>query len=415
VGKEFAMSKTIIFLGLWLALLTGCAVLTGNELGGTATAVPPTAALHTEVTAVAPTQTVPSALIDTLPAIMPDGAPPTLNTPEPAPAPTPSESPILSLPQCDQRPLTDLPPHPHPETGKTWYRYANEAYGFAFTFPPEWELVEGQNYICLNYRPKPDIKFIIGFKWFYDRQTTVTRSGVAEGELTTTGTIPFLGREIERNIWRYEGKDKAILYDNLHDNTRTIRASDLLFTLSLGDFSTPDETTELPSDIIPIADAIVASFELIDRLYVNQTYGFSLVVPPEWRLRPARVYSTPDDQNALRLTYRPDHTDSIVLSIGFKRQDEEDIHIVRTGVPEMDEAITSEISFMGRTIGRDVLRYEGKNKMILYHGGGPIQLNDLIFTLSLDYFGLNYGAFAMPPEVMEMADGIVQSFALVGD
>jgi hypothetical protein len=106
---------------------------------------------------------------------------------------------------------------------------------------------------------------------------------------------------------------------------------------------------------------------------------------------------------------------SIVLSIGFKRQDEEDIHIVRTGVPEMDEAVTSEISFIGRTIGRDVLRYEGKNKMILYHGGGPIQINDLIFTLSLDYFGLNYGAFAMPAEVMAMADEIVQSFALVGE
>ncbi|MBK8986455.1 MAG: hypothetical protein IPM39_10295 [Chloroflexi bacterium] len=407
------MSKTIVFLSFWLALLTGCTSPTGNELVGTATAVPPTAILHTGETAVTPTPTTPTIVVDTTPPLMPDGATPTINVPEPTPTPTPSGDRDLSLflPQCDRRPLTGLPTQPHPETGETWARYANEAYGFAFTFPPEWELVEGQNYICLNYLPQPETRLIIGFKWFDDKQTAIVRSGVAAGDLTTTGTVSFLGREIDRNILRYEGKEKAVLYNN----AATIRANDLLFTLSLDDFSTSYETAELTPEIMQMADAIVASFELIDRLYVNETYGFSFVAPPEWRLRPAKVYGTPDDQNAIQLSYRPDRTNNIVLSIGFKRQDEEDIHIVRTGVPEMDEAITSEISFMGRTIGRDVLRYEGKNKMILYHGGGPIQINDLIFTLSLDYFGTNYRDFAMPVEVMTMADEIVQSFALVGE
>ncbi len=407
------MSKTIIFLGLWLALLMGCAVPEGNESAETGTAVAPTATLHIEETAVPPTPTTPTIAIDTTPPLMPDGATPTINVPEPTPTPTPSGNQDLSLflPQCDRRPLTDLPPHPHPETGETWVRYANDAYGFAFAFPPEWELVEGQNYLCLNYLPQPERKLVIGLKWFDDQQTAITRSGVAAGELTQEGTTQFLGQEVDRNILRYEGRDKAILYNN----AAPVRANDLIFTLSLDDFSTPYETAELTPEIMQMADAIVASFELIDRLYVNETYGFSFVAPPEWRLRPAKVYGTSDDQNALRLTYRPDHTDSIVLSIGFKRQDEEDIHIVRTGVPAMDEAITSEISFMRRTIGRDVLRYEGKNKMILYHGGGPIQISELLFTLSLDYFGLNYGAFAMPAEVMAMADEIVQSFALVGE
>lgn len=46
------MRKTIIFLGLWLALLTGCATSAGNESAGTATAVPPTVTLHTGETAV---------------------------------------------------------------------------------------------------------------------------------------------------------------------------------------------------------------------------------------------------------------------------------------------------------------------------------------------------------------------------
>ena len=387
------MSKIIIFLGIWLALLTGCASPADNESAGMATAVliPTTSSSPTSVTAaVTPTHVEPTAVGET----------------PISPSPISSEISATATSTLTIA-LTPVPA----ETGETWVRYANETYGFAFAFPPEWELVEGQNHLRLNYLPQPQIKFVIGFKWFDDQQTAITRSGVAAGELTTEGVTQLLGQEIDRNILRYEGRDKAILYNN----AAPVRAHDLLFTLSLDDFSTPYETAELTPEIMQMADAIVASFELIDRLYVNHTYDFSFVVPPEWRLRPAKVYGTPDDQNALKLTYRPDRTNSIVLSIGFKRQDEEDIRIVRTGVPEMDEAVTSEISFMGRSIGRDVLRYEGKNKMILYHGGGPIQINDLIFTLSLDYFGLNYSAFAMPAEVMEMADEIVQSFALVGE
>lgn len=411
----FLATKTMVFLsGLWLAFLIGCASpepVAVNESAMTPTAVLPTPTLRLDETAVTPTPTAPPAVADTTPPLMPDDALPALIAPEPTPPSPPLEPQAFFLPQCDQRSLTNLPTQPHPETGELWYWYANEVYGFAFTFPPDWELVEGQNILCLNYLPQPESKLIIGFKWFDDRQTAIARSGVAAGEVVTTGTLNFLGRDIDRNILRYEGKDKAILYDN----ARTIRANDLLFTLSLDDFSTPYETAGLPPEIGQMADAIVSSFALTDRLYSHETYGFSFIVPPEWRLRPAQVYGTPDDQNALRLSYRPDHTNSIVLSVGFKWEDEEEIRIVRTGVPEMDEAITSEISFMGRTIRRDVLRYEGKNKMILYHGGGPIQVNDLLFTLSLDYFGGHYGAFAMPAEVMEAADEIVQSFALVGE
>lgn len=371
------MRKTIIFLSLGLALLAGCASPAGNESEGAETIAPPPPTARTEETAVSP---VPTAT-DATPPLMPDGATPTINPPEPTSTPIPVESDDFSLflPQCDRQPLTELPTQLHRETGEMWVRYANETYGFAFAFPPEWELVEGPNYLCLNYLPQPESKLIIGFKWFNDQQTAITRSGVAAGELTPDGAIQFFGREIERNVLRYEGRDKAILYDN----AAPVRVGDLLFTLSLDDFSTPYETAVLTPAMAQTADAIVASFELIDRLYVNENYGFSFVVPPEWRLRPARIYGTPDDQNALKLFYRPDRTNSIVLSIGFKGQDEDEIDIVRTGVPEMDESVTGEISFMGRTIGRDVLRYEGKNKMVLYHGGGPIQINDLIFTLSL--------------------------------
>lgn len=269
------MTKIITFLGLWLALLAGCASPTGNESEGAETAAPPPPIAHTEETSVPPTLTA----TGITPLRMLDGETPTINAPEPTSTPTPSESDDFSLflPQCDRQPLTELPTQLHRETGETWVRYANETYGFAFAFPPEWELVEGQNYLCLNYLPQRENKLIIGFKWFNDQQTTITRSGVAAGELTTDGAIQFLGREINRNILLYEGRDKAILYNN----AAPVRISDLLFTLSLDDFSIPYETAELTPEIIQTADAIVASFELIDRLYVNENYGFILRRPPE--------------------------------------------------------------------------------------------------------------------------------------
>lgn len=412
----FFTAKAIVFSGLLLAFLTGCASPepvvggspTSNDAEGLemATAVAPTPSERTEETTVPPTPTVPSAPTHAPPPPIPDDA---LPAPEQTPTPTPPESRALFLPQCDKRPLTDLPPHPHPETGETWVRYANEAYGFAFAFPPAWELVEGQNYVCLNYLPQPETTFVIGFKWFDDRQTAITRSGVAAGELTTDGTIQFLGREVERNVLRHDGKDKAILYDN----AAPIRVNDLLFTLSLDDFSTPDETAELTPEIGQMADAIVASFALIDRLYINDTYGFSFVVPPEWRLRPAKFFDSPTDwQNALQLTYRPDRTNSAILTIAFKWEEEEDLRIVRTGTGPLDEIIEEEIEFMGQAIRRDVWRFEGKTQAVFYANACHINVNGLLFTLSLDYFDNRQLGGELSADAMASADAIAESFRL---
>lgn len=360
-----------------------------------------------------------TATIEPIPtATSPPPTPTTEPTPTQTPQPTPTSEPLAALsffnPQCDQRPLPITPPTQiHPETGESWMLYTNEAYGFAFLFPPEWAVSEGWNYVCLTYQPKPEIKLIIGYKWFDDRNVSIIRSGVAAGELIASGEITFLDQEIERNILHYEGKDKAILYAN----ATHIRVNDLFFTLTLDDFSLPYETADLSSEMIATADAIITSLALIDRLYVNEKYGFAFYLPPEWRLRPATFYNfdlPSSQQNGLQLTYRPDRTGETTLTIGFKWEEEEDVRIMRTGTGAVDEFIEGEIEFMGQTISRVVWRFEGKTTAVFYAGASHININGLLLTLSLDYWDPRQ-IEELSAAAMASADTIVQSFHLLGE
>lgn len=359
-----------------------------------------------------PTPTLP-AVAEVEPTPTPTSPPPTFTpTTEPKPTDTPTPEPTakpeplaaLSLfnPQCDRRPFEiERPTQIHPETGESWTLYANEEYGFAFLFPPEWELIEGINYLCLNYQPDRAIKFIVGYKWASDREISIIRSGVAAGELVTTGQLDFLGREVDRNVLRYEGKDKAILYDN----AAHIRGNDLFFTLSVDDFRPDYDRAELPPEVMNTADAIVESFALIDRLYVNESYGFAFTLPPEWRILTAWP-------NSLRLAYRPDRLNGTILTVGFKWEEEE-IPIMRTGTGELDELIEGEIEFMGQTIRRDVWRYEGNTTAVFYANAAHINVNGLIFTLSLDYHDPTYTGRTLIPAAIPSADAIVESFRLI--
>lgn len=236
------------FLSLFLLLGAACA--------GTPTqpTIPATATAVAEATAIpAPTAT----------AIRPETrtAPPTLTlTPERDPTAEPVAAPAPFLPQCDRRPFEiERPTQIHPQTGESWTLYSNEEYGFSFLFPPEWTLIEGDNYLCLNYRPKQEIKLIIGYKWFDDQNVSIIRSGVGAGELIAAGEVNILDQEIRRNVLHFEGKDIALLYAN----AAHIRADNLLFTFSLDDFSAGYDQAELTPEIMERADAVVESFRLI--------------------------------------------------------------------------------------------------------------------------------------------------------
>ena len=42
----------------------------------------------------------------------------------------------------------------------------------------------------------------------------IQRTGVPEGNLVQAGTVPFWGDEISKSILIFEGRDKAVLYNN---------------------------------------------------------------------------------------------------------------------------------------------------------------------------------------------------------
>lgn len=70
--------------------------------------------------------------------------------------------------RCCKEPLTGLPTVTAPDRYAGWYRYTNQKYGFSFVFPPDWELIESKNYVCLKAQAEPETFLIIGFKWLYE-------------------------------------------------------------------------------------------------------------------------------------------------------------------------------------------------------------------------------------------------------
>ncbi len=180
--------------------------------------------------------------------------------PTQVPTVTPVANSDIFTPHCGGEPKAGLPTESSPGKTPGWFRYTNNEYGFSLLFPPDWDLVEDRNYVCLRVQSEPTIILVVGFKRAAEA-ISISRSGVGAGELITDGKVGFLGQEISKEILRYQNKDKTILY-KLHDDATVIPVDALEFSLSLDDFRDNYDAAEL-SDIIQMtADTIVESFEL---------------------------------------------------------------------------------------------------------------------------------------------------------
>jgi hypothetical protein len=62
-----------------------------------------------------------------------------------------------------------------------------------------------------------------------------------------------------------------------------------------------------------------------------------------------------------------------------------------------------------------VLVYEGKMKAMLYNNAQEIDVDGLIFTLSLDDYNLDYDAAEIKPEMQAIVDEVIGSFLLSSD
>jgi len=137
-----------------------------------------------------------------------------------------------------------------------WIKYENNIYGFSFTYPKDWTLVELPNKVVLTY-PGLSLSLRILVKQNTEN-TQIIRSGVSAGDLIMRGKVTFLEQELIKNVLVYQGKAKAVLYNNAGE----IEVSELVFAISLESNRSDYESITIPTDIQEQADKILESFEL---------------------------------------------------------------------------------------------------------------------------------------------------------
>ena len=81
-------------------------------------------------------------------------------------------------------------------------------------------------------------------------------------------------------------------------------------------------------------------------------------------------------------------------------------------MPAGDFIARGSVLCLGREISRDVLVYEGKDKLILYNYSSAIPWGELVFGLILEDMRSDYETVNLPEDVQRQIDGVVTSLAL---
>jgi hypothetical protein len=152
------------------------------------------------------------------------------------------------------------------QAGKGWTKYSNDKYHFSVLFPEYWEVSEAltpsleSNFLILSPKSDPDVQLILGFKWA-DEERRIERTGVPAGEVISEGTLEILGQDITRDVLLYEGKTKAVLYNN----GMGIDVNGLIFTINLGVDSNKVsyETIDIPSTFQIESEEIITSLVIM--------------------------------------------------------------------------------------------------------------------------------------------------------
>lgn len=139
-----------------------------------------------------------------------------------------------------------------------WCKYENEKYRFSLAVPPTWGIrTSGENLIYIFPQSSSGTRLTVGFKQITE-DIAIQRTEVGEGEIVTKGTVNFLGEQIFRDVLIYEEKVKAVLYNYAVETKK----DNLIFTLSLDDWSTDHEAVSLSQEIQMTVDKIVESLEI---------------------------------------------------------------------------------------------------------------------------------------------------------
>ncbi len=195
-----------------------------------------------------------------------------------------------------------------------WNRYLDTNNGFSFVFPPDWELIQRLDALCLSAQSDPKTKLVIGLKpagW----DGNIQQQGASMGQITSVGRVLFLGQPVEEEIYTAGGKATAVLFNNGTE----ITAGDMAFSMSLGVYPTTSSPAEISPSIEATAEEILRSFSLM-----TVTHWTS--VSPDGLLVAVQTSARPEDESDLKQVYqRLDiaHTNGIVLWTPVERWQEE--------------------------------------------------------------------------------------------
>ncbi len=149
-----------------------------------------------------------------------------------------------------------------------WERtiYTNKKYGFTITFPENWEISNAftpsleSHFLILSPKSDSDVQLIFGFKRTGE-ESRIERTGIPAGEVISEGTLEILGQGITRDVLLYEGKTKAVLYNN----GMGIEVNGLIFTINLGVDSNKVsyETIDIPSSFQIESEEIITSLVIM--------------------------------------------------------------------------------------------------------------------------------------------------------
>jgi hypothetical protein len=155
--------------------------------------------------------------------------------------------------------------------------------------------------------------------------------------------------------------------------------------------------------VVPAAVYTVVESDLYDGWYryTNLDYGFSFHYPPDWTLedRPHQLILHHKVVNTLRFT------------VEYHRVDE-DRWLFRTGMPAGDFVPKGSVTCLGQEISRDVLVYEGKEKLVLYNYSSAIPWKSIGFGFVLEDGQGDYETVELPEDMQSQIDQVVTSFEL---
>jgi hypothetical protein len=187
--------------------------------------------------------------------------------------------------------------------------YTNTEYGFSLNYPTNWSLAEvnDEDFVGPGSRSvqlsQGTVILVIGYRRAGE-QAPIGGSGTSAGEFEIRGTVQVAGQEVERSVIVYEGKDKAVMYDQSGVQSdgqpgAPIATGGLEFAPRMNDFAQIDYgQIELSKAVQEDADMIVSSLTIIEaegdadkttsaanydytgwQSYANETLGYSLMYP----------------------------------------------------------------------------------------------------------------------------------------